>query len=330
VNVIYLLPSILKEGEHDMSKHGRTTMAWPFAIMLTLVTAVTPALGQPEPSQTSLWVISQGEEQVYLGGTIHLLRNSDYPLPAPFEEAYDRADELYFETDLGTINSPAFQQQVMAQLTYQDGRSLSTVLNEEAYSALQSYVNDSGLPIPMPMLESFKPGLLISTLSVLEMQKLGFTPQGVDAYFYTRAIGDGKERGQLESIEEQLAMLSRMGEGYESDYVLYSLADFEQLEDELENIVNHWRHGSTDSLSNDFIGPMREQSEVLYQELLVDRNNNWIPQIEAMFNDDDTELVLVGVAHMLGEDGLLTALSSRGYEVTQYTVNENGAAGEEE
>lgn len=309
-----------------MSKHGRIMVAGAIAITLGLTTAATSVLAQQAPSRTSLWVVSQGDDQVYLGGTIHLLRNSDYPLPAAFEAAYDMADELYFETDLGTINSPSFQQQVMAQLTYQDGRSLSTVLNEEAYTALQSYVNDSGLPIPMPMLESFKPGLLISTLSVLEMQKLGFTPQGVDAYFFTRAIGDGKERGQLESIEEQLAMLSRMGEGYESDYVLYSLADFEQLEGELENIVNHWRLGSTDSLSSDFISPMREQSEVLYQELLVDRNNNWIPQIEAMFNDDDTELVLVGVAHMLGEDGLLAALASRGYEVVQYEARGEDAA----
>lgn len=306
-----------------MSKHGRNVLAVTAAIALGLLITATPAVAQSAPSQTSLWVVSQGEDQIYLGGTIHLLRNSDYPLPPPFEAAYDLADELYFETDLGTINSPSFQQQVMAQLTYQDGRSLSTVLNDEAYTALQSYVSDSGLPIPMPMLESFKPGLLISTLSVLEMQKLGFTPQGVDAYFFTRAIGDGKQRGQLESIEEQLAMLSSMGEGYESDYVLYSLADFEQLEDELESIVNHWRLGRTDSLSSEFIGPMREQSEVLYQELLVDRNNNWIPQIEAMFDDDDTELVLVGVAHMLGEDGLLATLSSKGYEVRQFTVSDS-------
>lgn len=305
-----------------MPKQARTIHQLLCAMMASLAMA---GVSSQETTQTSMWVISQGEEKVYLGGTIHLLRNSDYPLPAPFETAYDIADELYFETDLGTINSPSFQQQVMAQLTYQDGRSLSTVLTDEAYSALQDYVNNSGLPIPMPMIQSFKPGLLISTLSVLEMQQMGFTPQGVDAYFFTRAVGDGKSRGQLESVEEQLSMLSRIGEGYESDYVLYSLADFEQLEGELESIVSHWRNGSTESLSSDFIGPMREQSEVLYQDLLVNRNQNWIPQIEAMFNDDDTELVLVGVAHMLGEDGLLAALRSRGYEVTHFEVSNSAA-----
>lgn len=309
-----------------MFEQGRISSKWAAPLLICLAVTAGPAQAQDSPVQTSVWTISQGEEKVYLGGTIHLLRNSDYPLPAPFEQAYDIADELYFETDLGTINSPAFQQQVMAQLTYQDGRNLSTVLNDEAYTALQSYVNDSGLPIPMPMLESFKPGLLISTLSVLEMQKLGFTPQGVDAYFYTRAVGDGKTRGQLESIEEQLTMLSRMGEGYESDYVLYSLADFEQLGSELESIVGHWRSGNTSALSSDFIGPMREQSEVLYQELLVERNQNWIPQIEAMFDDDDVELVLVGVAHMLGDDGLLAELRARGYEVTHFTAGSVNAA----
>ena len=34
-----------------------------------------------------VWKVSKGGQTVYLGGTIHLLSPSDYPLPEEFEEA---------------------------------------------------------------------------------------------------------------------------------------------------------------------------------------------------------------------------------------------------
>jgi uncharacterized protein YbaP (TraB family) len=42
-----------------------------------------------------------------------------------------------------------------------------------------------------------------------------------------------------------------------------------------------------------------------------------MPQIEAMFEDPDTEFVLVGAAHLIGGEGLVQLLQSKGYEVSQ-------------
>jgi uncharacterized protein YbaP (TraB family) len=48
--------------------------------------------------ETSVWKISRGDNVLYLGGTIHVLRESDYPLPEPFDEAFEQADIVVFET----------------------------------------------------------------------------------------------------------------------------------------------------------------------------------------------------------------------------------------
>jgi len=50
---------------------------------------------------------------------------------------------------------------------------------------------------------------------------------------------------------------------------------------------------------------------------LRQRNLKWMPQIEAMLRDSDREFVLVGAAHLVGEDGLLEMLQARGYDVSQ-------------
>ena len=77
------------------------------------------------------------------------------------------ATEIYFETDISSMNDLSVQAQMLQQLTYSDDRSLKTVLNDEAYTALTNYAATAGMPLMM--LEKFKPGLLISTFQILEL-----------------------------------------------------------------------------------------------------------------------------------------------------------------
>lgn len=279
-----------------------------------LLTAVLLFVG-PLSADSSVWRVSDGNSYIYLAGTIHLLRAQDYPLPSAYEAAYQAADRLVFETDIAAMSDLGLQQRMLEQLTYQDGRTLRTVLNNDTYLALEAYTQSIGMPLGM--MQTFKPGLLTSTLSMIELQRLGFTPQGVDAYFHAKATVDAKPRGELESIDDQFAVLAAMGEGYESDFVMHSLADFEQLEDMIEPIILAWRSGDVDLLESRFLAPLLENTPALYQSLLVERNEAWLPQIEAMFTQDGTEYVLVGAAHLVGDHGLLTMLAARGYHIDQ-------------
>lgn len=266
-------------------------------------------------ADTSVWSVRSGDNVIYLGGTVHLLRPGDYPLPVEFEEAYQASSQLYFETDIGSMSDISVQTQMLQQLTYSDDRTLRSVLNDEAYTALSAYTATAGLPITM--LEKFKPGLLVSTLQVLVFQSMGFTPQGVDAYFHTRAVGDGKDEGQLETVQEQIGFISAMGEGNESEFILLSLKDLAETGDVMEEMIGVWRSGDADGLSELFVEDMKDEAPALYDSLLLQRNLKWIPQIESMLQDADTEFVLVGAAHIVGENGLLDLLSQRGYEIEQ-------------
>lgn len=266
-------------------------------------------------ADSSVWSVTTGNNTVYLGGTMHLLRPSDYPLPEEYEQAYQASSEIYFETDISSMNDLSVQAQMLQQLTYSDGRTLESVLNEEAYSALSEHVASIGMP--MEMLQTFKPGLLVSTLQIFEFQRLGFTPQGVDTYFNTRAISDAKTLGHLETVQEQIGFLAAMGEGNESEFILLSLSDLDETEEVMEAMIQAWRSGDNAKLSEMFVIDMKAEAPELYDALLVQRNLNWLPLIDQMLTDEDTEFVLVGAAHLVGEDGLLNLLSARGYQIKQ-------------
>jgi len=44
----------------------------------------------------------------------------------------------------------------------------------------------------------------------------------------------------------------------------------------------------------------------------------WLPQIESMLTTPEIEMILVGVGHLVGSEGILNQLVERGYKVEQF------------
>ena len=82
-------------------------------------------------------------------------------------------------------------------------------------------------------------------------------------------------------------------------------------------MVGLWKSGDREGLNEHTNTTMKEEYPDLYQSLLVDRNNNWMPLIKTLFDSEEKEFVLVGAAHLVGEDGLLTQLEKLGCKVEQ-------------
>ncbi len=266
-------------------------------------------------AQSSVWKVSDGDQTLYLGGTCHILRKSDLPLPVEFEQAYAKADSMAFEVDPAVLQDPSFAMRLMAESSYRDGRTLKSVLSEEAYKALAEQCTKSNLPIEV--LHKIKPGMAVMMVTIQELTKAGVTQEGVDVQFGNRAHADGKPVASLETADFQLKLITSLGEGMESEMVLYSIQDLDQVAELFDEIIAAWRIGDLDTISRLFVEDMTEFPEI-YDLMLKDRNDRWIPQIEAMLKTEPTEFVLVGVGHMPGEDGLIALLKAKGYEVEQF------------
>lgn len=275
----------------------------------------------PLAAETSLWKISKNGSELYLGGTIHVLRDSDYPLPAAFQRAFEQASVLGIETDLRELVDATFQQQLLAAARYPNGQNLADYLSVEALQALQTQCDKAG--IALRSLLPYKPAVAMLSLTHHELNRLGVTAVGVDEYFMRRAIAVDTPIVGLETASQQLQFLAEMGVGVESEFILHSVADIEQLEPMLQQMISLWRSGDSAELEAMFVTPLKQDYPGIYRSILVERNQDWLIQIEALLDTPELELVLVGVAHFPGNDGLLHQLQLRGYKVEQLQGDSN-------
>lgn len=267
-------------------------------------------------AETSVWKINKGNQHLYLGGTIHILAEQDYPLPLAYEKAYQSSQRIILETDLQKLQSPEFQQRMLLGLNYKNGKTLKNFLSARTYKKLEDYCSSRN--IQLSSISTFKPGLLTSALLMVEMQRLGLAGIGVDSYFESRARKDGRPMGELETVEQQLEFLGNMGTGIEDEFIEYSLGDLENLSTLMTSMKKVWRSGDMPALERIGLEPYIEKFPQTMDNLLTRRNNAWMPEIEAMLKSAEIEFVLVGALHLVGEHGLLAQLKSRGYRIEQY------------
>jgi uncharacterized protein YbaP (TraB family) len=260
-----------------------------------------------------VWKVEKNGHHLFIGGTIHVLASADYPLPSSFDMAYRQSEILVLETDMQKLQSPGFQATMLRELTYSDGRNLQKVLDRNTYRELEQFFSARG--IPMEAIVNFKPGMVVTMMTMVELQRLGIDGVGVDAYYSARAIEDRKKLGQLEAVETQIAFLANMGAGQENEMLSFSLSDVEQLPGMMKSMKDAWRRGDVGKLEKLGISELKKDFPEIYKALLLDRNNAWMPKIEAMARTKEIELVLVGALHLAGRDGLLAQLKSRGYSI---------------
>lgn len=264
----------------------------------------------------SVWKVTSDSSTLYIAGTIHLLTPQDYPLPRAYQDAYQVADKLIFETNMATISTPKFHRYMKKQLSYDDGTTIDQVINAQTYQALSVYL--AARQIPMMAIESLKPSAVAMSLSMIELRHLGFTSEGVDQFYARLALQDNKPIGWLEAPEEQVAMLKELN-NQDSDAVInYALSEIKNMPYSMKSLKSSWRHGDMDTLAELELAQFKDEFPEVYRSLLVERNHLWMPQIEHMLSTPEVEMVLVGAMHLAGADGLLEMLNNLGYKITKY------------
>jgi uncharacterized protein YbaP (TraB family) len=268
-------------------------------------------------ADTCVWKAEKEGSTLYLGGTFHLLRPADFPLPPEFDAAYTASDLLVFETDMAAMQSVSTQLKIMQAAMYTDGTTLADHLKPETFKLISDQCEAKGLPVAF--IKNYKPSIAMVTLMMLDLSELGVTEQGVDTSLHKRAVADNKPVLGLESVDEQIEMLLSMGAEDPDEFIAYSLKDLKTAKKEFPFMINAWKIGDTSGLEHFAIEPLKELPE-LYKSLIVDRNNVWLKKIPEWQQSPQVEFVLVGAAHLVGPDGILKALEKDGWNVEQLRV----------
>jgi uncharacterized protein len=281
------------------------------ATLVPTVAGATPSAPAAEPAP-ALWVVRDADSTLYLFGTLHFLRPDTVWRDARIEAAFDSASELVLE--IADANDTSAVMPLIQAYGMSPERPLSRLLTAAEWTQFDTAARSLGQSAAQ--MDTMRPWLASVILSSAPTLRAGFAPDsGVDLALRTAALARGMTVSGFETPDVQIRMLSGFPEEGQLIALRRALDAVDAAPVELEALVDAWTQGDIDAIAANTVAPMRTRSERLYQALLVERNQNWVDQIEARLAGAGTSFIAVGVLHLTGEDSVQRLLAARGVTV---------------
>jgi uncharacterized protein YbaP (TraB family) len=268
------------------------------------------------PPRPLLWKVSDGDNDLYLLGSFHALKPSDYPLAPSVDAAFADAEVVGFEISPEEMTSPELGMEMMQAAMDPEGGSLQGAVDEATWHRLEAYSRTRNLPLED--FQALEPWFVSLVISMNEMTRIGYDPaQGLDQQLIARTASAGKRSFGLETGASQIAVLDGMSATEQRQSLSEALDDAENFKSKMDELHDDWRKGDDVALEKLLAVEFRQQYAQLYQRINVDRNQAWLPKLQSLLDDShaDDALVVVGSMHLLGPDGVVSQLKSRGYKV---------------
>ena len=257
----------------------------------------------------AMWVIRDEDSTIYLYGSFHFLKPETQWQQAHVDAAFASADEVWFEaTDIDDVDQAQF---LIQQHGMSPGRPLSSHLSAEDNERLQALL--VRLQLPPAALESSRPWLANMNLAVVQLIAAGYRPDsGVDKVLMLRAREQGKPMKGLESLAEQIMIFSSISDEAQVEALRDSLSETDEVTTVLSELLTAWSTGDMDSLGSEMVDSLKEKQPEIYDALFTRRNANWTQQIKTILAGEGTSFIVVGAAHLAGENSVQSMLAEEG------------------
>lgn len=276
--------------------------------LLTCAVVVLVCCDAPGLSAASVWRVTAPNGNIlYLGGSVHGLASTDYPLPAAYNRAFDASSRLVLENNPDISRST--RERFLKSGYYAKGDSLKNHVDPRTYDYLRRVFEQWN--VPENQLQRYRPWMLISILWSGSTNQLG-----VEGFLTRRAKANGKPISGLESFQEHAGIISGLDDHLAELVLLETFIPVAAGTDEHNHLLQAWRSGDVDTIAR-FDAEMMRDIPSMRERLLGARNRNWIPKIEGYMTSGQTYFVVAGAGHMGGPDGVLALLRGRGYQIQQ-------------
>ena len=260
------------------------------------------------------WKVEKDGRTSYLLGTVHVWKREWLPLNPTIEKAFADSKTLAVELDAAKMDiASAVQRMILCcneTLERQLGRSLYEQTKAEA----------AKLGVPETAIGKMKPWGAMLVLAQTKLQQLGFsTDAGVDRYLIQKANTGGKRVVELESGEQQLAMLDGLSARLQNAMLSDFLANVESTPQLIGGIVGAWKKGDADSAfmlnQKGFNDP--EAKREFDEKFLYRRDVAMTRKIDELLRQAGPHFIAVGSLHLVGPKSIVEQLKAKGYRVEQ-------------
>ena len=293
---------------------------------------------QPEQPKTSdmtpaMWeVTSDNGGRLIMMGSMHALKEQDYPLPGYITEALGSCDALAVECDaVAAASDPELMLKEVEYMYYQNGETIYDHISTGVMETVKEYA--AGIGMDITFYKNCKPWVYLSLFETDILKKTGMRS---DLGFDTKLIGSARESGkeliELESAEAQMEMISGFSDGImEMMLSSYVPENTEALIQSYETLYEAWRtgnfawiegqHSKKDQLAKieaQGYGPETEEYKLLsdyIDQMQTDRNKGMAEKAARFLEEGRNIFLVVGSAHFCGREGIISLLEEKGYEV---------------
>jgi uncharacterized protein YbaP (TraB family) len=287
---------------------GRIVSALALAAALLL-----GAAGQAS-AKPPVWIVRSHGATVVLFGSIHLLPAGLDWRPPALVDALGRADALWFELPITMDSDNAGDQAAEQRGHLGPDASLLAMMDTEEADKLRRVAER--LHLSIEVIDQMEPWLAEVTISVADDAASGASAfNGVEDQI--QAIAPiSTRRGAFETAPEQIGFLAGAPLTDQIASLEWTLHEVEDDPATYQRVVDEWMGSDLAGLQRDALDPLRRVSPALYDRLIAQRNHRWAKALKRFFGRrGETTVVVVGVGHLIGPDGLPTLLRAEGLEV---------------
>ncbi len=272
-----------------------------------------PALGPERTTRCMVWRAENGGATVWICGSVHVMRETDYPLPEPYTRAFAEAKTVVMELPPDRPGASPTRDGILEASRLPDGQFLDQIISPAAWSSLMTWCRDTGTETGT--LTRQKPWAVTMRISQESLRRLGYrTDLGLEWYFATRL--EARRSTGLETPRELGGILDSLNPASLETMLLRAINDDRSGKSWDHEMAGAWAEGDTtalDALLTESLRPFPGARERLCDA----RNRAWIPKIEEYLRGTETVMILVGGGHLAGPEGVISLLEKKGVRVTQ-------------
>lgn len=295
--------------------------------LLVCLLSFTSCQKEAEVSVNPLFYkVSDDNSSVYILGSIHLGRMNIYPLPSKIMSIYKNSETVMFEADF--INSSDYRDYYAIDetevLVGKETVERAVMAIKEEYPNMERRAKKAYPSINMDNITQADYQTLQGLLALAASTKAKLIDEcGIDQAFARYALRDKKNIIGAETLEEQYALTYNLpSEAYEE--MLNEYIAVEEMAKKLNDEFNMWCNGDAAALEQVEVSPLRQANEESWQHMqyanFLNRNKHMADKVIQQLNKDETTFALLGAAHIVGKEGVITLLKESGYTVELISI----------
>lgn len=281
--------------------------------VLVLIATAAACAPHPARAEPAMWIVRDHDSEMVLFGSMHLLPPGLSWRPAALDSALAEADDLWFELPVDPATEQQAARLAMRLGVLPPGPGLYERLPEESRLRLGRLAVTYGLP--PNLLDQLKPWFAeVLLITSMVGAQGGDIAHGVEQQISATAPV-GVRREALETIEDQLSAFDDVPLEAQLASLVYNLRAMEEDPEAFDRLVAIWMAADLAALEAEALEPLKALAPDLYQALIVERNADWLAQLQDRLAGSGRTVVVVGAGHLVGEVGLPQRLRALGYEV---------------